>query len=121
MTSVILAVFLAAHGAVHGIMFGLPLVPAARADMPFDPSDSWLLGETRTAAFVFALGVTGAFVAAGLARLWGAGWWPAAVIAASLLSLVLLTLYASKWFILGYPIDVALLYLAWTARQSASG
>ncbi len=118
MTSVVIAVFLAAHGAVHGIMFGLPLLPAARADMSFDPSSSWIVGEARVFAFLFALLVTAAFVAAGIAYAVESGWWPGMVIAASLLSLALLTLFASKWFILGYPIDAALLFLAWRALTS---
>jgi hypothetical protein len=48
----LLAVLVFLHGAVHGIMFGLPLIPEVKKDMaPFNPSHSSLLGERPSLAF----------------------------------------------------------------------
>lgn len=90
-------------------MFGLPLIPKAKADMaPFNPSRSWLLGERPTFAFTLASAVTAGYVVAGAGYLANSGWWPAAMITASALSLVTLTLFASKYFIVGFPISIAI-------------
>lgn len=112
----LLAIVLVLHGAVHGIVFGLPLIPAVKADMsPFDPGDSWLVGERPAFAFAFALAVTAAFAVAALSYLARAGWWPGAAVAASALSLLLLGLFASRYFVVGVPISLAFLVWAWRA------
>lgn len=95
-------------------MFGLPYSAKARADLPFDPSHSWLLGERQRFAFVFAIVVTLAFIAASAAILWGPSVWPEVAIVASVLSLVLLVVFASRWWAAGYLISsVALAIAAW--------
>ena len=50
------------HGLVHTIMFALPYSAKASADLPFNPSHLWLVGDTRSFAFAFALVVTLAFI-----------------------------------------------------------
>jgi hypothetical protein len=98
-------------------MFGLPLIPAVKRDMaPFNPSHSWLLGERPPGAFVFALAATAAFALASASYLARASWWPSAMIAAAL-SVVLLALFASKYFIVGFPISIALAVWAWQAQS----
>lgn len=119
MVRLLIAAFFVGHGLVHGIMFGLPYLPEARADLPFNPSHSWLIGETRAFGFAFALLVTAAFAVAGLGYLASASWWEEATIAAAVASLALLAVYPSRWFILGYPISVALAVVAWRAQQAA--
>ena len=44
MIRLLIAIFSICHGLVHGIMFALPYSAQARADMTFNPSDSWLIG-----------------------------------------------------------------------------
>lgn len=119
MVRFLIAAFFVGHGLVHGIMFGLPYVPEARADLPFNPSHSWLIGDTRAFGFAFGLLVTAAFAIAGLGYLANAGWWEEATIAAAVASLALLAVYPSRWFIVGYPISIAPPAAAWRAQQPA--
>jgi len=98
-------------------MFGLPLIPAVKRDMaPFNPSQSWLVGERPSAAFAFALAVTAAFALAGGSYLARASWWPGVMIAAGALSLLLLGIFASRYFVVGFPISIALAVWAWQAQ-----
>lgn len=110
-----IAALMVGHGLVHGIMFALSYSPRARADMPFNPSHSWLIGDTRAFGLFFALLVTLAFVAAGAAYFWRATWWPQVTLVAAGLSLILLILYFSKWWAVGYLISIALAIAAWRA------
>lgn len=113
----LLAALVFLHGAVHGIMFGLPLIPEVKKEMaPFNPSHSWLVGERPSFAFAFALAVTAAFTLAGVTYVARASWWPDAMIVASALSLLLLALFASRYFIVGFPISIALAVWAWQAQ-----
>lgn len=118
MVRLLIAALFVGHGLVHGIMFGLPYVPEARADLPINPSHSWLIGDTRALGFAFAIVVSAAFAIAGVGYLARAGWWEEATIAAALLSLALLAVYPSRWFIVGYPISIALAVIAWRAQQT---
>ena len=122
MIHVLVAVLVVLHGAVHLIMFGLPLIPRAKADLAANgvrPSHSWLLGETPRLAFGLALAVTLAFLVAAGAYVWRASWWPGAMLAAAGGSLVLLMLHASKYWVVGYPISIALAVAAWQAMRTA--
>ena len=85
--SLIAALFVG-HGLVHGIMFSLPYSAQASADMPFNPSRSWLIGQTRALGLAFGLIVTVTFIVAGAANFWRAGWWPGATLAAAGLSVL---------------------------------
>jgi len=77
-------------------MFGLPLIPEVKKDMaPFNPSHSWLLGERPSLAFAFALAVTAAFTLAGVTYVARA---------------------SSRYFIVGFPISIALAVWAWQAQ-----
>lgn len=114
---ILLATFIVLHGAVQGIMFGLPLIPEVKRDMaPFNPTQSWLLGDRPSLAFALALAVTAAFALAGGSYLARASWWPGVLIAAGALSLLLLALFASRYFIVGFPISLALAVWAWQAQ-----
>lgn len=115
----LIAAFFVGHGLVHGIMFGLPFSAQASADLPYNPSHSWLIGDTRSLGFGIALVVTVAFVVAAAAYVAGASWWPGATMAAAALSLVLLALYFTRWWTVGILISVALAAAAWRVQQPA--
>jgi hypothetical protein len=100
-------------------MFSLPFSAQASADLPFNPSHSWLVGDRRSVGLGFALAVTLAFVVAGGAYLANAGWWPAATIVASALSLALLLIYFTRWWSVGIAISIALAVPAWWAQRTA--
>lgn len=100
------------HGWVHGVMWALPYSEEAMADLPMDPSRSWLVGEQRAFALGLALVTAAAFVAAAVAYIAGAGWWPPAAISASALSIVLMTLFYSPWWFVGFAIDAVVLVAA---------
>lgn len=115
MTRMLITLLFVGHGLVHGIMFALPYSAKAIEDMPFNPSRSWLFGETKALGFAFGLVVTLAFMVAGAGYLWRAGWWPQLTIVAAVLSLALLVTYFSTWWIAGYAINIALAVFAWRA------
>jgi len=115
---VLISLFLAAHGVVHGVMWALPYSAEARADLPMDPSHSWLLGDLRGPGLVVALATTAAFLVAAGAYLADAGWWPFAAITATALSLLLLGLFFSPWWLIGLAIDAAILFAAWRAPST---
>ena len=115
----LIAALFVGHGLVHGIMFSLPFSAQASADMPFKPSHSWLIGETRVFGLAFALAVTAAFILAGAAYFGHARWWPGATQVAAGLSVLLLALYLSRWWTVGILISLALGAAAWWTLQAA--
>lgn len=117
MIRILIAALLVGHGLVHAIMFALPYSAQAAADLPFNPSHSWLIGETRAFGFVSALVVTLGFIASGVGYLSRADWWPYITVVAALLSLALLVLYFSRWWLVGHAINIALIVFAWRALQ----
>jgi hypothetical protein len=121
----LLAALLFAHGWVH-LMFVFPQPPPAAAAAgglayPFDMGSSWL--STRTGfdtallrrvglalmAVVFGCSLLAALATVGL--LVPAAWWAALVVASAVGSMSLLTLFFSPALLLGYAIDLALLWL----------
>lgn len=121
----LLALLLLAHGSVH-LVFLFPQPEPATATAgglayPFDMDRSWLIGGagldgglvhtvgTVLMAVVFVLASLAALATVGL--LVPAGWWAPLVVASALSSVLLLTLFFSPLFLLGYAIDLALLWL----------
>ena len=102
--------FLAAHGLVH-LLYLAPDVPE------FSMRTSWLVpGPAR---YPLALGLTVSTpVAFGVLALavWGvpglSGTWAPIAVVASVLSLLLLTLFWSSWLVIGLLIDVGILLTA---------
>lgn len=115
----LIAAFFVGHGLVHGIMFGLPFSAQASADLPYNPSHSWLIGDRQSLGFGIALVVTVAFAVAAAAYVGRASWWPGATMVAAALSLVLLALYFTRWWTVGILISVALAAAAWRVQQPA--
>jgi hypothetical protein len=121
----VLALLLFAHGFVHLVFLFPQPDPAAATPgglaYPFDMDRSWLIGGagleaglvrtvgTVLMAIVFILSVLTALATVGL--LVPAGWWAPLVVASALGSMLLLTLFFSPLFLLGYAIDLALLWL----------
>lgn len=104
----LIAALFIGHGLVHGIMFALPYSAQARADLPFNPGRSWLIGEARGLGLGLAVVVTAAFLVAGGGYLSNAAWWPEVTLIAAALSIALLLLYFSRWWIAGLAISVVL-------------
>lgn len=102
------AAFLIAHGLVHAAIW---LAPASD-DVPFDVRHSWLLGELGSSALVVALVAAAVFVVAGVGFLAGAPWWPGVLLAASVISLALLVVTFTPWWLFGVGINVALAAVA---------
>ncbi len=93
-----------AHGIITGIIWGVPLP----ADAPFDAANSWLLGASRPVAATVGLIVAAAFIAAGIATLSGASWWPWLAVIAGALGAVFMVVYFDKWLIAGVAISAAI-------------
>lgn len=108
----VFAAFLFGHAAVHAVMWTLPFTDAT-TDMPFDPSRSWLLGTSRTLAVVVAGLATVGFVVAPVGYLVGAGWWPAVMFLAAVVSLLLMILYFTPWWSVGIVLSAGVAVYAW--------
>lgn len=104
---ILFAVFLLGHAGVHAVMWTLPFTDAA-VELPFDPGHSWLLGDHRVIAAGLAAVTAVAFIVAGGAYLGYAAWWPAALIGASVTSLLLMGVYFTPWWLVGIALSGAL-------------
>ena len=135
MVRVLFGLFLMAHGLIHtGFVTRAPAASPGAPEWPFDMGRSWLIaGAGIDEAVIRTLGV--ALVVATLVGFVGAGlawfgfivptsWWPAFTIVGSLASIGLLVAFFHPWLILGFAIDVVLLYLVigpgWTAEASVA-
>jgi hypothetical protein len=87
----------------------------AAADLPFDPGRSWILGGQRTVAVVLAVLATVAFVFAAGGYLWDASWWPATTIGAAAVSLALMILFFTPWWLIGIGLSAGVGLYAWQA------
>ena len=111
----LLGAVLIAHGWVHGVMWALSFSDEAVADLPMNPAHSWLLGDSRAFAVGLALATAAVLIVAGIVRLTDAGWWPWVAIAGAALSVVILSLYFSPWWLFGFLINGSIIFLAWRA------
>jgi len=129
----LLAGLLFAHGWVH-LMFVFPQPDPAAAGStawPFDMGGSWLIGGAgldiglvRTVGMALMVVVFAGFTLAALASVGvvvPAGWWAGLVVVSAAGSLVLLTMFMSPLFLLGYAIDLALLWLVFASVWSPTG
>jgi nicotinamide riboside transporter PnuC len=107
--------FLIAHGGIHAAIWISP----RRSDAPFDAAHSWLFGEVRPATIVLAIIAAVAFLAAGVGYFGAQDWWALAATAGSAVSILLLTLTFSPWWLAAFAINVALVILAWPTLTEA--
>ena len=132
----LLAGLLFAHGCFH-LAFVFPQPdPGASAGMPwpFDMTKSWLVrrlglgvGLVRPVGIAVMAGVAVGLALAALATigfLVPVSWWAGLVAASAIGSLLLLTMFFSPTFVIGYAIDLALLWLVlasgWSPVQTSS-
>lgn len=119
-TTLLLAAFLLAHGAIH-LSFLSPRPPATAGGpaWPFEIAHSWLLsplGMSADAIRPVGLGLMavtmGAFALAALSvfGVLPAGAWAATVALGAGTSIVLLVLFFDPWLVLGLAIDAVLLW-----------
>lgn len=114
---VVFAVFLIAHAAVHGVMWTLPFTEAVD-NMPFNPAESWLIGNRPGIAAGLAGLASAGFVIAAVAFAARAAWWPEALgasAAMSLVSMVSMVLFWSPYWTVGIILSAALGMYAWRA------
>ena len=100
-------IFLFGHAAVHGVMWTLPFTDAGE-DMPFDPAKSWLVGDRPEVAAVLAGLVAVGFGVAGVAFAARVAWWPGVLGGSAAVSLVLMVLFWSPYWIVGLVLSTAL-------------
>ena len=103
MFGILLGLFVIAHGLVHLAVWG----PPPSNDAPIQTARSWLLGDMRPLAVGLAIGATVLLTAGGIAVLTEAGWWPWLVIAGSAVSVLLMALTFTPWWLFGLAIDAA--------------
>jgi hypothetical protein len=127
----LLAALLFAHGWVH-VMFVFPQPEPAAATAgslawPFDMGGSWLIGAGLDGGLVRSVGrglmaaVAIGFALAALSTVGlvvPAGWWAGLVVASSVGSRVLLSMFFSPALLLGYAVDVGLLWLVFGSAWS---
>jgi hypothetical protein len=102
---------------VHGLVtFGIWAAPVAEK-APFNPSHSWLLGDTRTLAVALAVVAAIAFVVTGGGFLAQQDWWAGAAVAAGAVAVLLMALYFNPWLSAGILISAAILYAGAQALQ----
>lgn len=121
----LLAALLFAHGWVH-LMFVFPKPTSSESSSvglayPFDFGHSWLSGRVgldpalvRRAGLILMAITFGAFILAALATVSlvvPAEWWSGLVIVAAVSSMLLLALAYAPTLLLGFAIDLALLWL----------
>lgn len=111
MTRVLFSLFLVAHGLVHVAIWTAP----RSTDVPFSVDRSWLLGDVRRLATVLAVVAGATFVLAGGAYLAGWGWWGAVGLVAAGVSVLLMLLTFTPWWLTGLAIDVVMGVVAWRA------
>jgi hypothetical protein len=106
--------FLVFHGLIHLAIW----VPRLPKDAPFDAHHSPMFGEVRGAAAALAVLAAGGFVASGIGYLAGQDWWAPVSLGAAAVSIVLLILTFTPWWLLALAIDAAIAVVAWRAIRS---
>jgi hypothetical protein len=101
----LLGLFVIAHGLVTFAIWTAPVTEKA----PFNPSHSWLLGDTRTLAIIPAVLAALVFVATGGGFLAQQDWWPATAVAAGAVAVALMGLYFNPWLLAGIAISAGII------------
>jgi hypothetical protein len=77
-----------------------------------------MFGDVRGAAVALAVLAAGGFVVSGISYLAGQDWWAPAALGAAAVSIVLLILTFTPWWLLALVIDAAIAVVAWRAIRS---
>lgn len=109
MTRLLASGFLIAHGGLHAAIWVSPRQRGA----PFDASHSWVFGNVRPIAILLAVVAAIAFVAAGAGYFGGQEWWALSAAAGAVVSIGLLALTFSPWWLAALAINVTILFVAW--------
>lgn len=105
----IAGLFLVAHGLVH---LAIWLPRPTPGEVPFDAAHSWLFGDMRAVVIVLSALAGFTFVVAGIVLLADASWWTTAAIGASVVSLLLMALTFTPWWLFGIVINIVIVVLA---------
>ena len=127
----LLSALLVAHGLLHVLFVVRPSGMAASGALAVpDLGTSWLIGglgfdarRVRAMSTVLVVIVVAGFFVAALSTLGvlvPTGWWPGLVAGSAVGSIVILTLLVSPSLVLGYAIDLALLWLVVASGWSPS-
>jgi hypothetical protein len=110
----IAGLFLIAHGLVHAAIW---LAPKS-TNAPFDPHHSPHLGDARILATTLGVLAGLGFIVSGCSYLLGQPWWPYAALASAAISLVLLLLTFTPWWVLALAIDIGIGLIAFRAIKT---
>ena len=108
--SLLAGLFLVAHGLVHLAIW----LPGPRADAPFDPHHSRLLGDVRGPARALAIAACALLATAGVLVASAVDGGGGAAVVGAALSLVLVALTFQPWILGAVAIDVAIVAIALT-------
>lgn len=92
------------HAIITGVVWSAPLLP----DAPFNPSQSWLLGDARHLAVPASLVLAVALCATGIGLLTGQAWWAPVGLATGATATVFVLLYFNPWLSLAVVINAAI-------------
>jgi hypothetical protein len=110
--------FLIAHGLVH-IAVWAPTYEKEK--VPFDASESWVLGHARPLAVGLAVASAVLLVVAGVGLWAHADWWRPLTIVGLGVSLSVLVLYFNPWYSFITAVNVALiagiLWFSWPSKS----
>jgi hypothetical protein len=98
--------FLIAHGLVH---LGVWLAPV-KDDAPFDPRQSWILGEAGAVSRILAIVAAALLITAGVLVLGDGG--AALAVAGAAVSLLLIVITFNRWLLGAVAINIAIVILA---------
>ena len=104
-----------AHALITGVIWTAPLLP----DAPFNPSHSWLLGDSRPIAAATSLLLALALAATGVALLLNQSWWAPLGLATGAAAAVFMLVYFNPWLSLAIVINAAIAITA-TSNLSAA-
>jgi len=105
--------FLIAHGILHVAIW----VPPSPKDVPFDAHHSPLFGDVRGLSTLLGVFACLVFVACGVGYLAAQQWWAWAALVGAALSIILMLLTFTPWWLAGLAIDVVVAVLAWRAAS----
>lgn len=92
------------HAVITGVVWTAPLLP----DAPFNPSHSWLLGDSRTIAVPVSLLVAVALAATGVGLLLNQPWWAPLGLGSGAAAVAFILVYFNPWLSLAVAINAVI-------------